>query len=111
MIVRMPVDSISRIGRNTQGVRVVNLKPGDRLKAAARVVESDDQEDEPSVRVARPSAAGAAVRTQRVVRVFRPESPCGKACYPYSVVSLMRSRPEPRTCPCKSGPKPRSSPR
>jgi DNA gyrase subunit A len=45
MIVRMPVGSISRIGRNTQGVRVVNLKPGDRLKAAARVLESDEEEE------------------------------------------------------------------
>ncbi|MHC4765222.1 MAG: DNA gyrase C-terminal beta-propeller domain-containing protein [Planctomycetota bacterium] len=36
------------MGRNTQGVRVVNLKPGDRLMAAARVVESDEGEDEPT---------------------------------------------------------------
>jgi DNA gyrase subunit A len=45
MIVRCPASSISRIGRNTQGVRVVNLKEGDRLIAAARVVESgaDDE--------------------------------------------------------------------
>ncbi|MHC4427116.1 MAG: DNA gyrase subunit A [Planctomycetota bacterium] len=46
MIVRMPAGSISRIGRNTQGVRVVNLKPGDRLKAAARVLEADEEEVE-----------------------------------------------------------------
>jgi DNA gyrase subunit A len=46
MIVRMPANSISRIGRNTQGVRVVNLKAGDRLKAAARVLETDEDEDE-----------------------------------------------------------------
>jgi len=42
MIVRVPAASISQIGRNTQGVRLVNLKDGDRLIAAARVVESDD---------------------------------------------------------------------
>ena len=41
MIVRVPAASISQIGRNTQGVRLVNLKAGDRLMAAARVVESD----------------------------------------------------------------------
>ncbi len=39
MIVRVPAASISRIGRNTQGVRLVNLKTGDRLNSAARVVE------------------------------------------------------------------------
>lgn len=41
MMVRIPASSISRIGRATQGVRVVNLKQGDRLVAVARVVESD----------------------------------------------------------------------
>ncbi|MEC9372436.1 MAG: DNA gyrase C-terminal beta-propeller domain-containing protein, partial [Planctomycetota bacterium] len=41
MLVRMPVESISRIGRATQGVRLVNLKDGDRLIATARVAESE----------------------------------------------------------------------
>ncbi len=40
MIVRVPAASISQISRNTQGVRLVNLKSGDRLIAAAPVVES-----------------------------------------------------------------------
>ncbi|MHC4415392.1 MAG: DNA gyrase subunit A [Planctomycetota bacterium] len=52
MIVRMPAASISRIGRNTQGVRLASLKPGDRLIATARVVESDD--DDPTA----PAAGG-----------------------------------------------------
>jgi len=42
MLVRIPVDSISRIGRGTQGVRVINLKAGDSLVAAARVAESEE---------------------------------------------------------------------
>ncbi|TVQ52340.1 MAG: DNA gyrase subunit A [Phycisphaerales bacterium] len=46
MIVRMSAGAISRIGRNTQGVRVVNLKAGDRLIAAARVVEAEDESAE-----------------------------------------------------------------
>ncbi len=37
LLVRMPVDQISRIGRATQGVRVVNLKSGDRVVATAVV--------------------------------------------------------------------------
>ena len=37
MLVRIPADSISRIGRNTQGVRLVNLKAGDRVIAAAKI--------------------------------------------------------------------------
>ena len=41
MIVRVPASSISQIGRNTQGVRLVNLKRGDKVISAARVAESD----------------------------------------------------------------------
>ena len=46
MIVRVPANSVSRIGRNTKGVRLVNLKSGDRMIAAARLVESDDDSSE-----------------------------------------------------------------
>lgn len=46
MMVRIAAASISRIGRNTQGVRVTNLKEGDRLIAVAKVVESDNDVDE-----------------------------------------------------------------
>lgn len=47
LLVRTRVAQISRIGRNTQGVRVVNLKEGDRLIAAAVTPpeESDDASD------------------------------------------------------------------
>jgi len=44
LLVRIPVDSISRIGRATQGVRVINLKEGDRVVAAADVPESDEED-------------------------------------------------------------------
>jgi DNA gyrase subunit A len=42
MLVRIAADSINSIGRNTQGVRLANLKTDDRLIAVARVVDSDD---------------------------------------------------------------------
>jgi DNA gyrase subunit A len=41
MVQRNAVDGISRMGRATQGVRVMNLKKGDRVSAVALVVESD----------------------------------------------------------------------
>ncbi len=41
MIVRTPVAEISRMGRNTQGVRLVNLKEGDLLVALEVVDERD----------------------------------------------------------------------
>ena len=43
LLVRMPVAQISRIGRNTQGVRVVNLKDGDTLIAAAVTPPSEGE--------------------------------------------------------------------
>ena len=43
MIVRVPAHTISRIGRNTQGVRLINLDKGDKLVAIARVI-SEQQE-------------------------------------------------------------------
>ena len=49
VIIRVPVDGIRVIGRNTQGVRVMNLDHGDVVKDVARVVEKDDGADvEPS---------------------------------------------------------------
>jgi len=46
LLVRIPVDSVSRIGRATQGVRVINLRDDDRLIAVARVAAEGD-EDKP----------------------------------------------------------------
>jgi DNA gyrase subunit A len=37
MVVRIAVDTVSRIGRNTQGVRVARVRDGDRLVATARI--------------------------------------------------------------------------
>ncbi|MFA6001761.1 MAG: DNA gyrase C-terminal beta-propeller domain-containing protein, partial [Thermoleophilia bacterium] len=39
-IIRIPVSGISCMGRSTQGVRVMNLRKGDRVSAVARVVAS-----------------------------------------------------------------------
>jgi DNA gyrase subunit A len=42
MVQRNAIDGISRMGRATQGVRVMNLKKGDRVSAVALVVESEN---------------------------------------------------------------------
>jgi len=41
MIIRTGLDQIRSIGRNTQGVRLIKLKPGDKLVAAAKIVSED----------------------------------------------------------------------
>jgi DNA gyrase subunit A len=43
VIIRVPVDGIRVIGRNTQGVKVMNLDAGDVVKDVARVVKEDDE--------------------------------------------------------------------
>ncbi len=45
MIIRTPVEGISEIGRNTQGVRLINLEPGDQLIDVARVEEKEESEE------------------------------------------------------------------
>jgi DNA gyrase subunit A len=41
MIIRTGLDQIRSIGRNTQGVRLIKLKPGDKLVAAAKIVSEE----------------------------------------------------------------------
>ena len=43
-LVRLPVRDIRSIGRNTQGVRLINLGPEQRLVGAVRI-EEDGEED------------------------------------------------------------------
>jgi len=45
MIIRTPVAGISEIGRNTQGVRLINLEEGDQLIDVARVEEKEEGEE------------------------------------------------------------------
>jgi len=53
MAIRVPIRTIRCIGRNTQGVRLISLKPGDQVVSVARVVpeeegsEEDDAPDTP----------------------------------------------------------------
>jgi DNA gyrase subunit A len=42
VIIRLPVSGIRVIGRNTQGVRVMNLDSGDSVVDVARVVNEDE---------------------------------------------------------------------
>jgi len=46
IVIRTKVSEISEIGRNTQGVRLINLEEGDQLIDVARVEEKDEGEGE-----------------------------------------------------------------
>jgi len=44
IMIRVPVEGIRISGRNTQGVKVMNLTPGDLVVDVARVVKEDEDE-------------------------------------------------------------------
>jgi DNA gyrase subunit A len=46
IMIRTSVDEISQMGRNTQGVRVINLKDGDSIADVTRVVIEEKEVDE-----------------------------------------------------------------
>jgi DNA gyrase subunit A len=52
VIIRVPVEGIRVIGRNTQGVRVMNLESGDAVQDVARVVKEDETGAEEAEEVA-----------------------------------------------------------
>ena len=61
IMIRTSVDEISSMGRNTQGVRVINLKKGDSIADVTRVVIDEDEvdeADEPSDETSEPSGDG-----------------------------------------------------
>jgi DNA gyrase subunit A len=45
IIIRVPVEGIRVSGRNTQGVKLMNLDPGDRIIDVARVMQEDENGD------------------------------------------------------------------
>jgi DNA gyrase subunit A len=44
MVTRMPAHEIRVAGRNTQGVRVINLKDGDKVASLAKVAREEEEE-------------------------------------------------------------------
>lgn len=46
IIIRLPVEGISRTGRDTQGVKIMNIKENDKVSALARVVATRSEDEE-----------------------------------------------------------------
>ena len=44
-VIRTPVSGISAVGRNTKGVRLVNLDESERVVSVARIVEDNSDEE------------------------------------------------------------------
>jgi DNA gyrase subunit A len=59
-VIRMQVNEIRVIGRNTQGVRLIDMEPGERVAAVARLAERDDDAEAGGETVrAEPSEVGS----------------------------------------------------
>jgi DNA gyrase subunit A len=71
MTVRIPVDGVSVIGRNTQGVRLMNIDAEDRVSALAKIASEDVAEEE--VAVAEEEAKKAATPLPDVIEGDVPE--------------------------------------
>jgi DNA gyrase subunit A len=61
IMIRVPVEGIRITGRNTQGVKIMNLTPGDLVVDVARVVKEDEDEagDEDDDEPTKPKAKAA----------------------------------------------------
>jgi len=59
MIIRLNTADISIIGRNTQGVRLIQLEEGDHLVSVARLAEREDDEESPGSPAPTGGAPGA----------------------------------------------------
>jgi DNA gyrase subunit A len=46
-IIRMRIKDIRVIGRNTQGVRLIDLEEGERVVSLARLAEKEEEEEDP----------------------------------------------------------------
>jgi len=44
-IIRMPIKGISIISRNTQGVKLININPGEKVIGAAGLAEKEEEKD------------------------------------------------------------------
>ena len=62
-VIRMPVKGISVLGRNTQGVRIINLEAGDKVTDVARVVVEDEASDAELLGDAANGGAGTAAES------------------------------------------------
>jgi DNA gyrase subunit A len=45
MVIRLPIGDVSIIGRNTQGVKLINLQQGDRVVDVARLAPTEENKD------------------------------------------------------------------
>jgi DNA gyrase subunit A len=79
IMIRVAVEGIRVSGRNTQGVKIMNLTPGDLVVDVARVVKEDEAENgEGEADEAAPRAAGARAKPRAQAKAGPKPRPSGK---------------------------------
>ena len=72
IMIRVPVDGIRVTGRNTQGVKVMNLTPGDLVVDVARIVKEDEDDanggDEETPKKPKAAKAAKAAKTAKAAK-------------------------------------------
>jgi DNA gyrase subunit A len=131
MVQRNAVAGISRMGRPTQGVRLMNLKKGDRVSAVALVVESEEngngtaakaaslEEEAPTAETVAEEAVAIEAAGNGEAKVTRAsrgsagsKAPAkGKARTPAPKKGAVKSKAAPRKPVPKSKPKARPTPK
>jgi len=76
-MIRTSVEEISTMGRNTQGVRVINLKDGDSIADVTRVVIDDEEEPISGDGAAQDADVAAEDATDEATSAASGESPGG----------------------------------
>jgi DNA gyrase subunit A len=119
MVQRNAVSGISRMGRPTQGVRLMNLKSGDRVSAVALVVESSEtngngvaptaasvEDDAPTAASVAEAAAAAEAAGNGEAKVSRSKPRRSSGAKPPA-----KGKARPAAKPKKPAPKPKSKAR
>jgi DNA gyrase subunit A len=115
MVQRNAVAGISRMGRATQGVRLMNLKKGDLVSAVALVVESENangngasataasvEEDAPTLETVAEEAAAAEAEGNGDAKVTKAKPKRSSASAPKAKPSRSKPAAKPKKAPAKA---------
>jgi DNA gyrase subunit A len=98
MIIRTGLDQIRSIGRNTQGVRLIKLKGGDKLVAAEKIAAEDtnnNAKDKSAVRLA--DKSGSNQKSQPAAEAKAGPKPKSKSKRKAKKVSKTKAKPRPKS--------------
>ena len=101
-VIRLPVESIRTTGRNTMGVRVMNLREGEELSSMARLVVAPGNGDDTPVASSGTDQLDTLAERLYARMRWRPWSPWERATATWNttcrLAGVARATSTPRTC-------------